>query len=157
LEDLGLHGHVESCDWFIAYQDVRIEDESTRDRDALCLSSAELARMLVGKALVELQLAHQCHSFHPALLGVEGAVEFQWLVADVAGRQHGVPRLKGMLPDKLDLAVQGAAIGECGKVQLFAFDPDRSGLEPMDAHQELCDCRLSRTAFTDDTNRLAAR
>src|SRR5580704_11193066 len=47
VHDLGLDGHVEGRDRFVAYDEVRIGGERTRDGDALALAAGEL----VGPAL----------------------------------------------------------------------------------------------------------
>ena len=106
VEDAGAHRHVEHRDGLVGDEQLRLEHERGRDRDALPLAARELVRVAVEEQLGGRQagaLERLAHALD-ALLARADAVDHERLGHRVAHAVARVERLVRILEDDLRLA-----------------------------------------------------
>ena len=154
-ENLTAHRRVEARHRLVGDDDLRVEDESSRDHHPLALPAGQFVWVAQVEALRRTQSRTREGVGHLGLLALVQAVHPQALGYRLV---HGVPRVERsgrVLQDQLRPPAIGLQIA--GPVrQRFACDVDLARRRPLQAQNRAGQCRLPGTAFTDDGEDLAA-
>ena len=154
-EDLPANRRVEARHRLVGDDDLRVENEGSRDHHPLALPAGQFVWVAQVEALGWAQSRTRQSVGHLGLLALVQAVYPQALGDRLV---HGVPRVectRRVLQDQLRPPAVGLQIA--GPVrQRLACDVDRARRRPLQAENRAGQCRFPGAAFADQGDDLAA-
>ncbi len=159
VENAGAHRHVEHRDRLVGDQQLRLQHERGRDRDALPLAAGQLVRIAVEEQLGGGQpgaLERLAHALG-ALLARADAVDHERLAHRVAHAVARVERLVRILEHDLRLAPYGPQGALRERSNVLSVDLDGSRARHQHAHDRLSRRRLAAARLAHERDELACR
>ena len=159
VEDARAHGHVEHRDGLVGDEQLGLEHERRRDRDALPLAARELVRVAVEEQLGRREpgaLERLAHALG-ALRARADAMDHERLRDRVAHAVARVERLVGILEDDLRLAPHRPQLALRERGDVAPVDLDRARARHEHAHDRLRGRRLAAARLADERDELARR
>jgi hypothetical protein len=155
VDDLRLHGDVESGDGLVEHHELRIRRQRARDADALPLPSGELVRIALPVVGREADFQEELRDALVAIGFVE-VVDDQRLGDD---RPHGHARIQRrirILKDDLHVPADAAQVAGVEVEHVLPFELDGAGGRLDEPEDAAPDGGLPRSRFAHEAERLAS-
>ena len=156
VDHLRLDRDVQGRDRLVGDQQLRVQDQSARDADALALAARKLVRVARHRLDAQAHLVEQGGDPIPLLAaGVDQLVDVERLADRIADLQARIERGVGVLKDHLDAPPHGHQIAAARPRDVDAVDPNLALGRLEQADDGAPEGRLAAAGFADQAERPA--
>ena len=156
VEDRRLHRHVERRNGLVRDQDARLEDQRTREPDALALPARQFVRIPVAELGAEADQVEDLLDARPQVAALRDPVQPQRLADDRTARHARVQRRVRILEDHVQLASQRPHLPSREMRDVDAAQQDLAGGRLGEPHDAVGDGRFAAAGLADQPEQLPA-